>query len=172
MGGVEGLFDFAMLGDKVVGAENDRSVVADDFEGAVIGEGVDREVGEFGGADNFGLVEFKEAVEVWQEDNRHDVHEVVGFAFLFIDDTLDFFRFFVAEHAGSGGAANPDFFSEDFGENVGEAGFFENSGEIIGVAAEAENHVSEGDTGFCIGEVVSLEVDKFEIAADDRCKAF
>lgn len=169
---MEGLLNFAMFRDDVVGAEDDRGVVIDNFEGAVIGEGVDREVGKFRGADNFGLVEFEEAVEMWQEDNRHDVHEVVGFAFLFIDSALDFFGFFVTEDAGSGGATNPDFFSEDFGENVSEAGFFENSGEIIGVAAEAENHIGEGDARPDIGEVVSLEVDKFEVAADDRRKAF
>ncbi len=87
-------------------------------------------------------------MEVGQEYDWDDIHVMVGFASFFVDGLLDFFRFFVTEGAGTGGAANPDFFGEDFGQEVGEAGSLENGREVVGVAAEAENHVGEGDAGF------------------------
>lgn len=136
------------MGDDIIAAEDDGWILVDDLEGAVVGDGVNWQVCRFGGADDFGLVEIKEAVEVGEEYDWDDIRVVVGFASFFVDCCLSMFVFFVAEDAGAGGAADPDFFGEDFGQEVGEAGSLKNGREVVGVAAEAENHVGEVDAGF------------------------
>lgn len=85
----------------------------------------------------------------------------------FLEDVFgDVFAFFMAEDTGAGGAADPDFFFEEAGEEFSEAGAFEDVLEIIGVAAEAEDDVTRGDALLDVVEIVGLEVEEFDGAAE------
>ncbi len=85
----------------------------------------------------------------------------------FLEDVFgDVFALFMTEDAGAGGAANPDFFFEEAGEEFSEASAFEDLLEIIGVAAEAEDDVARGDALLYVVEIVGLEVEELDGAAE------
>lgn len=85
----------------------------------------------------------------------------------FLEDVFgSVFTFFVTEDAGAGGAADPDFFLEEAGKEFGEASALEDALEIVGVAAEAEDSVARGDALLDVVEIVGLEVEELDDAAE------